>query len=80
MEQLDVMDGILAQAEKQSLLEAMKSLAEPDREILVRRYYYNQKPKEIAVALSLPKKHVENRIYRAKQKLREMIAKEEGGF
>lgn len=79
LEQLDVIDGILARNERQTLFAAVTSLEEPDREILVRRYYYNQKPKEIAVALSLPKKYVENRIYRTKQKLREMIANEKGG-
>ena len=52
---------------------AIDTLEEPDREILVRRYYYDQKPKEIAVALNLPVKQIENRLYRAKRRLRDQL-------
>jgi len=72
--QLGVMEGILEEDAKRSLTAAVRELEEPDQEILVRRYYYDQKPKEIAFALDLPVKTVENRLYRAKRKLREMIA------
>lgn len=69
-------DHALAQEIRCILISAIKTLHEPDREILVRRYYYEQKPREIAVALDMPVKHVENRLYRAKKKLRELISKE----
>lgn len=51
----------------------MKALEEPDREILLRRYYYDQKPREIAMALDMPVKHVENHLYRTKRRLRETL-------
>ena len=55
------------------LIAAVNALGEPDREILVRRYYYEQKPKEIALALNLSVKQVNNRLYHTKQKLREAL-------
>ena len=45
-------------------------LDEKEKELIVRRYYYEQKPAEIALALDIPKKQIENRLYYAKQKLK----------
>lgn len=56
------------------LISAVRALGEPEQEILIRRYYYDQKPKEIAVALDMPVKQVENHLYRTKQKLRAILA------
>ena len=57
----------------EALRHAMNALGEPDREVLVRRYYYDQKPKEIAAVLRLPVKQIENRLYRAKRFLRDRL-------
>lgn len=78
--QMDLVDGISAEETKHMLLAAIQSLDEPDQEILIRRYYYDQKPKEIAIALDRPVKHIENRLYRTKKKLRNMISVENGGL
>ena len=59
---------------KRMLISAVRALGEPEQEILIRRYYYDQKPKEIAVALDMPVKQVENHLYRTKQKLRAILA------
>jgi len=59
--------------DKKDLAAAVESLSEPDREILLRRYYYDQKPREIAAAVGMPVKLIENRLYRTKLKLREML-------
>lgn len=71
---LEIADDVLSAETRRTLLSAIKSLEEPDREIIVRRYYYEQKPKEIAFSLDMPIKQVENHLYRTKQKLRKMIA------
>lgn len=67
-----------AEAELDTLLEG---LDEKDREIFRRRYRFNEKPREIALALNLPVKQVQNRLYRGKQRLREKLesTKEEIG-
>ena len=56
---------------QRELLSAVNTLGELDHEILLRRYYYQQKPKDIALALDMTAKQVENQLYRAKQLLRQ---------
>ena len=74
IDQVGVCDGILIEETKQMLVSAVRSLKQPEQEILVRRYYYEQKPKEIALALDMPKRRVENYLYRTKLKPRAMIS------
>ena len=66
-------DLLEARQQSEALREAIDTLREPDREILLRRYYEGQKPKEIAAALDLPVKQIENRLYRAKRLLRDQL-------
>lgn len=70
---MELTDNLLSVEREEELAAAIRSLNEPDREILVRRYYYDQKPKEIAFSLDMPIKQVENRLYITKQKLRSLI-------
>lgn len=67
-------DQALANEERQALSCALQALREPEREIVIRRYYQGQKPREIAAALNVPVKQVENRLYRAKRMLRDQIS------
>lgn len=64
---------IVVDKEKEKLLSCMEKLDEKEKELIIRRYYYEQKPAEIAVVLDLPKKQVENRLYYVKQKLKKMM-------
>ena len=70
---MDLTESILSRERGQALSLAMSRLPEPDREILLRRYYFEQKPRKIALAMSLAPKQVENRLYRAKEKLRKLL-------
>lgn len=72
-----IFDQTLDAVLQRELLAAIQALGEPDREIVLRRFYYRQKPKDIAAVLDMTAKQVENRIFRAKQKLREQL---EGGL
>ncbi|MDE7269769.1 MAG: sigma-70 family RNA polymerase sigma factor [Acetatifactor sp.] len=60
------------------LRSCIDGLDEKEKELVIRRYYYEQKPAEIAVALDMPKKQVENKLYYVRQKLRKMMEKQEG--
>ncbi len=60
-------------AEKEKLLFCIEELDEKEKELIIRRYYYEQKPAEIAVVLDIPKKQVENKLYYVKQKLKKMM-------
>ena len=68
-ENLQREEGLDAET-REALCRAVEALEEPDREILLRRFAWGQKPREIALALGLTVKQVENRLYRSKQKLR----------
>lgn len=76
MDQLGIMDQILRQETKGMLLAAINALGEPEREILVRRYYYDQKPKEISRVMRMSVKQVDNCLYQTKQKLRGTLSLE----
>ena len=65
-----VADGLLAEETKSALREALKRLSPEEQDILTRRYYHEQKPREIALALGVSVKQVNNHLYRAKQKLK----------
>ena len=73
IEEIAIIDDIMTAETKSELIAAVNALSEPDREIIIRRYYYQQKPKEIGFILDIPVKQVENRLYRSKLKLREML-------
>ena len=74
IDQLGIVDTFLEAETRRALLAAVNALGEPDREILIRRYYYEQKPKEIALALDISVKQVDNRLYQTKLKLRESLS------
>ena len=59
------------------LYEAIRSLKEPDREILIRRYFFNEKPAVIAEKTSLPPKEIENRLYQSKIRLKKSLQEKE---
>ena len=75
---LGVPEALLAGERRAALNAAVDALAEPDREILLRRYYFGQKPREIAAALGLDKKQVDNRLYQTKRRLRASVTDAEG--
>ena len=68
----DLLEALIDKEDKTQLIESIRALKEPNREIFVRRFFFEQKPSEIARALSLPIRQVENRIYRTKQQLRQI--------
>lgn len=74
IDQLGIVDTFLEAETRRALLAAVNALGEPDREILIRRYYYEQKPREIALALDMSVKQVDNRLYQTKLKLREALS------
>lgn len=69
---------VIEQQEKVSeLYDALSKLNEPDKEIMIRRFFYEEKPADTAKKMSLPLKEIGNRIYRSKQRLKEMLLNNE---
>ena len=75
---LQYAEGKTADAETEKLRSCMEELAETEKELIIRRYYYEQKPAEIALALNAPKKQVENKLYHVRKKLKKMMETQEG--
>lgn len=64
---------------RERLRSCIDELGEREKELVIRRYYYGQKPAEIAAALDMSRKQVENRLYYMRQKLKKMMEEQEGG-
>ena len=75
-EGLGMQEQLMREETRRELLAAVQALGEPGREILVRRYYYGQKPREIALALNMTVKQVDNSLYRSKRQLRQVLSGE----
>lgn len=71
---LDLAELLVVEEDRQAMTEAINAIAEKERELLLRRYYYGQKPREIATAMDIPVKQVNNSLYRTKRKLRDMLS------
>lgn len=70
---IGIQEAFLAEENRRELVREVNSLEEPAREILVRRYYYAQKPREIALAMGMTVKQVDNCLYRTKRQLRQKL-------
>lgn len=64
---------------RREVLEAVKSLGEPDREIVVRKYYLAQSSARIGRALGVTADNVDVRAHRAVKKLKKQLGEEENG-
>lgn len=62
------------QSEKNVLWDAVMSLGEPDNEIFVRFYIYDQKLRDISKATGLNLSTVKTRLSRGKKKLKEILS------
>ena len=69
----DLLDYIVDKEMSQELYAAIATLAEPDKEILIRRYFFDQKPAAIAEHTALPVVEVKNRLYQSKLRLRKKL-------
>ena len=59
--------------EEEILHETIAEMEEPARTVFIMRYFYFEKVKDIAAALDLPDKKVENILLREKKKLRTIL-------
>lgn len=74
----DLLKDILKKENMKKILEILDSMKEPDKEIIIRRYFYNEKVKVISEKMCLQSKEIENKLYRGKLKLRTALNREEG--
>ena len=73
----DLLEFIAKKELYNELYEAIQTLGEPNKEILIRRYFFDEKPSGIAGKTDIPLKEVENRLYQSKLKLRKLLGSKE---
>ncbi|MGL4737939.1 MAG: sigma-70 family RNA polymerase sigma factor [Cellulosilyticaceae bacterium] len=71
--EIDMTHEMAKKMNKAIIHETIKSLKEPDRQIFIRRYFWSERIKTIAIALQLDEKFVENRLYLVKKKLKQQL-------
>lgn len=69
----DMINSVIVKEERMQLYEHINRLREPDREIMLRKYYLGQKTKEIAEVLHLKENTVDQRVSRTLRKLRILL-------
>ncbi len=69
----DVEQSIHKKALNNALWEAVKALGEPDTSIIVYRYFYRRKAREIGGLLNLSTAAVQKRAQRAEKKIKEIL-------
>lgn len=74
----DPQELVLTKESREEMLEALDNLKEPDKEIIIRRYYYNENVKVISEKMDLPSKKIENTLYQGKLRLKRILIKKEG--
>lgn len=74
---MGVQEYVIREETRRELADALNALSDAERDILIRRYYFEQKPRDIAVALDMPVKQINNYLYRSKQKLRQAVSGKE---
>lgn len=74
----DALQTVFRSENKARILEALDAMKEPDREIIVRRFIFDEKIKVISEKMNMQAKQVENRLYQSKLKLRETLEGQEG--
>ena len=63
----------ISKEERRALIEAVNRLNEPDRQIIVRKYYLGQSTKQVAEKLGLTVSNVDTRTHRAVKKLKTLF-------
>lgn len=58
---------------RETLIQSIKALGEPDSEIMIRKYYLGQSSKEIAAALRLKVNTVDKKVSRGLDKLKSLL-------
>ena len=65
--------SLLRQERSRLLVRAVKSLTDGEQTLFYRKYYYCQSTAQMAAELGLTERGVEGRLYRLRQKLRELL-------
>ncbi|HBQ63344.1 MAG TPA: hypothetical protein DD727_00135 [Clostridiales bacterium] len=68
-----VEETVLDHLEREDILHALEQLDQDERDIIIKRFYYYKKIKDIAVEMQCNISYVKNRIHRGKCKLKRIL-------
>lgn len=68
---------VILEDQKQALLDAVKSMEEPDREIFLRFYYKLETMESIALRMGIPLGTVKTKLHRGRKRLKEQLTEQE---
>lgn len=69
----EVEDSLVLKENNSILIDAIKSLGEPDSEIIIRKYYFYQSSKDIAKQLGIKVNTIDKKVSRCKEKLKKVL-------
>lgn len=73
-------EHVMLEAQKQLLLEAVRAMPEPDREIFLRYYYKFETMEEISLRLDIPLGTVKTKLHRGRKRLKEILEEQEAAI
>ncbi len=74
-DEIGVEEEILQKEKYEQMYRAIEKLRKRDREIFLRKYYYQQSVEQIAIEMSRTQKSIESHLYRIRKKLQGMLEK-----
>lgn len=74
----DVVEDVLDIEINEMVMESIDKLDDESREIILRRYIFDEKPKVISEKMGMEVKTIENKLYQSKLKLKKIL--KDGGF
>ena len=81
IDEIDYEDGLIVSDEVENkiiaevIMDALNEIGEPDKEIIIRHYYYYQSSTEISEKMGMKSETVKSRIKRARDKLKTILMK-----
>lgn len=72
----DIEKQLIARQKQEQLIDVIKSFNELDRELFIRRYFYNEKVNDLAEALNLSRPAIDNRLLRGRKIIKEVLSYE----
>ncbi|WP_180270825.1 sigma-70 family RNA polymerase sigma factor [Sporanaerobium hydrogeniformans] len=71
--EVDMTNEVARDINKDIVEKVIDELGEPDRQIFIKRYFWAERVKQIAIELQLEEKFIENRLYLVKKKLKNKL-------
>ncbi len=73
---LDIEKQLINREEQEKVIDVINGFNDVDKELFIRRYFYNEKINDIAEALNLTRSAIDNRLLRGRNRIKEVFSYE----